>query len=193
MNNTTSQEVWKEIPGWEDFYEVSNMGRVKSLPRIVYRKDGRTRRTKERILVPWTTGPGYPQVRLKSNGKTARHYVHELVMLTFVGPRPHGLDILHHDDCKTNNVLTNLRYGTRTENLYDSVRNRHHHQSKKTHCKYGHAFVKRNITKCNLRRGTRGCLACSRANTYCRDRPELKSHYQEIADSYYQQIMEPVE
>lgn len=130
-HDTYVQEVWKEIPDWENVYEVSNMGRVKSLPRIVYRKDGRTRRTKERILVPWTTGPGYPQVALKNNSKASRHYVHELVMLAFVGPRPQGSDILHHDDCKTNNALSNLRYGTRTENLHDSVRNRHHHQSKK--------------------------------------------------------------
>ena len=190
MNNTTCKEVWKPIPGWEDTYEVSSLGRVKSLARTVVRKDGITRKTKDRILSPWTSGPGYPQVSLKGNGRNSRHYVHELVMLAFVGPRPQGVEILHQDDCKTNNALSNLRYGTRRENLLDSVRNRHHHQSRKTHCKYGHALVKRNLTKCSQRTGNRACLACSRANAYCRAHEELKPHYQELSDSYYQKIME---
>lgn len=70
--------------------------------------------------------------------------IHRLVANSFLGPRPAGLDTLHIDGDKTNNAVTNLRYGTRSENELDKVRHGTHHHSAKTHCKSGHEFTPEN-------------------------------------------------
>lgn len=97
-------EIWKDVPGYEGHYMVSNMGRVKSL-----------KHNREHILKPQNNGDGYLQVRLYLKGYTSP-YVHNLVWTTFVGPIPEGLEINHHDEEKKNNSLANLELMTREEN-----------------------------------------------------------------------------
>lgn len=112
-------EVWKDVPGYEGLYQVSDQGRVKSLARIVPRGSSFLP-VKERILRPGLSH-GYPMVILQKNGESWNVRVHILVMLTFVGPRPEGLDVCHGDGNRLNARLKNLRYGTRQENLGDAV------------------------------------------------------------------------
>lgn len=120
-------EIWKDIKGYEGEYQVSNLGRVKSLPRYVAcGKNGNgTRLVSERILKTGAyTKSGHVSVVLRKNGNGQP--VHKLVMEAFVGKRPNGLDICHNDGNPQNNVLENLRYDTRSSNNIDIFRHGGH-------------------------------------------------------------------
>lgn len=116
-NNTI--EIWKGVVGHEDSYQVSNLGRVKSLARRVRLKHWSgtvsTRAVQERILKPgMQLKSGHVSVAI---GKNNSRLVHQLVLEAFVGPRPAGRDTLHLNHKANDNRLENLRYGTRSENL----------------------------------------------------------------------------
>jgi hypothetical protein len=119
-------EVWKEIPGYEGEYAVSNKGRIKSLARrvrLVAHGVETTRSVSERILRPGPTKSGHVTVALgKGNSKP----VHQLVLLAFRGPCPEGKESRHLNDVPDDNRLTNLKYGTRRQNMQDKIRQGHH-------------------------------------------------------------------
>lgn len=112
-------EVWKQIPGYEGLYEVSNFGRVKRTPHV---KTGRNWKcpagfsftVKGKMLKPRKRSSGYLQVNLYRNGRMRTHTVHRLVMLAFVGPS--DLTVNHENGDKTDNRLENLEYMTAAEN-----------------------------------------------------------------------------
>ena len=112
-----SQEVWKPIDGFEGLYEVSNLGRVKSLDRYVDNGHGSTRLAKGRILKPQLVMGGYLQVILCRNCKPSLFKVHRLVYEAFHGKRPEGMEINHIDEDKSNNSLENLNLMTHKENV----------------------------------------------------------------------------
>lgn len=114
------QEIWKPIPGYEECYEVSNLGQVKSCDRAAFTIGGSTRRVRERILKRSFDKDGYPVVSV-SNGLSAQvtWKVHRLVLLAFVGSLPEGLESLHADGVPTNCALSNLSYGTGIGNWQD--------------------------------------------------------------------------
>lgn len=104
----TETEEWRWIPGYEERYQVSNLGRVKSFLRD---------KTKGYYLRP-SYHKGYPHVTLcKFSNPPKRFRVHVLVALTFMGPRPTGKDINHINGVKTDNRPCNLEYVTRQYNL----------------------------------------------------------------------------
>lgn len=111
-------EVWKDIPGFEDFYQVSNIGRVRSVDRVVTFSDGRVRKYKGNVLKLCIGNGGYEQVRLCNGGRCNTKSVHRLVLETF---KPHvnmdNLDVNHMDGNKLNNHLTNLEWLTRRDNI----------------------------------------------------------------------------
>lgn len=113
------REEWRPIPGWEGFYEVSDLGRVRGIERV-----SSGRRQKSRVLKP--TGPvgntKYLFVRLRRKGKTDYKPVHHFVLVAFAGPRPLGKEACHNDGDPTNNCATNLRWDTHTANMQDQVR-----------------------------------------------------------------------
>lgn len=117
-------EVWKPIPGF-DGYEASDLGRVRSIDRLVsHRKSiGSTKVLKGRVLKPQPNRSGF-HVNPCVDGKQKQVSVHVLVMRTFRGPPPApGLDVCHNDDDPSNNRLDNLRYDTRRGNLADRWKN----------------------------------------------------------------------
>ena len=118
MNN----EVWKPIKGYENKYEVSNLGRIKSLKRII-KADfhfGNTRTYKERILKVGNVR-GYQQVNLL-DGNSKHKYVHRLVAETFI-PNPKGLsEVNHKDENKSNNCVSNLEWMSKIDNLHYGTR-----------------------------------------------------------------------
>lgn len=114
------EEIWKDITGYEGFYAVSNLGRVKSLARLVERGSNGSYMCRERILKAASV-KGYPAVVLNKGGKSWSVRVHILVMRAFVGPCPEGQEILHKHGDKSDARLENLRYGTRRENMADAV------------------------------------------------------------------------
>ncbi len=108
------REEWRDIAGYEGFYQVSDMGRVRSLTRTFLRSDGSTATYKGRILIP--QGHPYYHVNLSKNNVAKRPRVHRLVAQTFV-PNPDGLDQVDHINCiKTDNRACNLRWCTPSEN-----------------------------------------------------------------------------
>lgn len=117
-----TSERWLPVPGWDDMYEVSSLGEVKSIERWVSHPAGGMRLVKERILSQWFQR-GYPSVCL-SNTKKKRKIctVHRLVLEAFIGPRPAGMECCHADGDRENNNLENLRWGTREENRADTER-----------------------------------------------------------------------
>ena len=118
-----AMEIWKDIPGYVGRYQVSNLGRVKSLERKVRSKNHYTgkefmRTVKERILQPGEyckTGHLSVVLGRGSNGKP----VHQLVMKAFIGDPPKDMEVLHLNGNPKDNRLSNLRYGSRTENILD--------------------------------------------------------------------------
>jgi len=92
---------WQNIPGYEGLYQVSSNGDIKSLcrrPGVM----GHIRKT-------FLDSEGYPQILLTKNGISRKYRVHNLVLLTFRGPRPVGCQCLHNDGDRRNVGLDNLR------------------------------------------------------------------------------------
>ena len=118
-----NDEIWKDIPGYEGKYQASSLGRVRSLNRKVKGRCHYTgkefyRSVSSRILKPGQfCKSGHISVVL-GHGKAGTP-VHQLVMKTFVGNAPTGMEVLHINGIPTDNRLENLRYGTRTENILD--------------------------------------------------------------------------
>lgn len=117
------KEEWRKIPGQSAWYEVSNLGRVRSLTRSQRVRTAHgfltSRRIKGRMLRPGLASSGYYSVSLCRRS----HNVHVLVAHAFLGPCPVKHEVLHNDHVKSNCVMTNLRYGTRGENVSDDHKN----------------------------------------------------------------------
>ncbi len=109
MSGAFGHEQWRPVPRFPG-YLVSSLGRVYS---------GRS----GKCLAPQASNKGYLRVALRRDGETHLRHVHRLVLVAYVGPCPDGHESLHHDDDPSNNRLTNLRWGTRSENRHDAVRN----------------------------------------------------------------------
>lgn len=113
-------ELWRPVVGHEADYEVSDLGRVRSLDRerTFPNRYGTpsTRLFKGKLLSPYPNHNGYMIVNLWKARKMHARRVHALVLEAFVGPRPPGMEGMHGDDDKTNNVLANLSWGTSGEN-----------------------------------------------------------------------------
>lgn len=115
-------EIWKDIPGYEGLYQVSNMGRVKRLEG--YDAGGRYR--EEHCLKPQVDGSNYLQVYLFKNGEGTLTLVHRLVAKAFI-PNPDGKPTVNHlDENKHNNAAWNLEWATRKEQMnYGSAMESH--------------------------------------------------------------------
>lgn len=112
----TEKEVWKDIPKYEGYYQVSNLGRVKAIERVVCINESKSTRLKEHIMKQRKTDKGYMVVRLSKDGKANNKFVHVLVLESFC-KRPYGLtQINHKDENKSNNRLENLEY---CDNVYN--------------------------------------------------------------------------
>ena len=113
------EEIWKPIVGYEGFYEVSNIGRVRSLER----KDCLGRTVKERILKQTVTHDGYLIVGLYAGGKPKTLKVHRLVCEAFNDNRDEKPEVNHINEIKTDNRACNLEWCTRTGNNNHGTRN----------------------------------------------------------------------
>src|SRR5690625_1691915 len=95
MNYTTEEEVWKDIPEYTGLYQASNLGRVRSLDRVVTNTLGVERRIKGQVLAQEEMHDGYKRVPLSQNGKVRKRPVHRLVAKAFI-PNPKRLPIVNH-------------------------------------------------------------------------------------------------
>ncbi len=111
------------IKGYEGLYEVSNLGKIRSLDKYIKPRNGKLYLKKVRVLKQCKNNQGYYTVQLCKNGaKTFK--VHTVVAYSFLGDRPKGLEVLHGVLGKEVNFVTNLKYGTRKENERDKVRDK---------------------------------------------------------------------
>ncbi len=122
MQSKDTTERWLPVVGYEGFYEVSDLGRVRSLDRTVPHKLYGSKRIMGRMLALRRTRK-YPSITMNKLGSQKNTKVHTLVLSAFVEPRPKGKECRHLDGDPTNNHLTNLVWGTRSENMKD--RNTH--------------------------------------------------------------------
>lgn len=162
-------EQWRPIPGFDLRYEVSNLGRVRTIERINPYIDGRMRRVQQQIRATQVDTRGYTALTLIANdGRPRSRAVHVLVALAWLGPRPEGMEVCHNDGNKQNPRLDNLRYDTHVENALDIVRHGQHRWADQTHCIHGHPFTPENTYRQGGRRHCRTCvkarLARSKAN-----------------------------
>lgn len=116
-------EVWRDITGYEGYYQVSSEGRVKSLERTFIDKSGRKQTVKERILKPGMDRGGYLIVDLCDGGKRKRFKVHRLVCQAFHDNPENKPCVNHIDENKTNNAASNLEWSTAKENCNHGTRN----------------------------------------------------------------------
>lgn len=107
-------EIWKDIPGYENFYKVSNLGNIKSLKRPG---------AKEKLLKGEIDQDGYIRITLAKNGKTKKYKAHRLVMMAFNNTNDSSLQINHIDGNKKNNKLENLEWCTASYNTRHSYIN----------------------------------------------------------------------
>ena len=110
-------EIWKDIKGYESFYQVSNLGRVKSLSRSIYDSRGYMVYRKGKIKKPSFDKNGYPQIGLCKNGTVITRKIHRLVAQAFIPNPENKPEINHKDEDKTNNRVDNLEWVTEKENV----------------------------------------------------------------------------
>ena len=158
-------ERWLAVAGYEGLYEVSDLGRVRSLTRTTTSVLGRQRQFTGKILTPSLEGSGYPIVGLYRNGHHRSVKVSRLVARAFVAGEGPGLEVCHNDSVRTNSAATNLRWDTHVGNMADMV-------ARITHCRQGHEFTPEN-TRMNDRQ--RLCITCRRGYSR-RDREKAKAH-----------------
>lgn len=104
------EEVWKDIKGYEGLYQISNLGRVKS-----------TKRHEETIMSPPRDKVGYTRVSLLKDGYRKTYLVHRLVAEMFIPNPDNKKEVDHIDTDPTNNVVTNLRWVSPSENQFNEL------------------------------------------------------------------------
>lgn len=112
-------ELWKDIAGYEGYYQVSNLGRVRSLDRTIERKG--PKKINGKIITPTDNGNGYLIVGLRKEGVRKNHYVHRLVAAHFLSEWNNEKVVDHIDYCRQNNSVENLRVVTQLENIGHSA------------------------------------------------------------------------
>ena len=119
------QEIWKDIEGYEGFYKVSSFGNVKSLYRVLPRKNGGNYAVREKLLKLSVDGDGYYRVALRKDGISKYCSIHRLVANAFI-PNPKNLPCINHkDEVKTNNNVCNLEWCTYSyNNTYNDLAHR---------------------------------------------------------------------
>ncbi len=120
---TNKEEIWKPIVGYENLYEVSNIGRVRSLDRFVSAKLNSVSHKKGQLLKPRIDHKGYARVCLSKNGKGKHFRIHRLVALTFI-LNPNNLpQVNHKTGNKLQNNIENLEWITNLDNMRHAWKN----------------------------------------------------------------------
>ncbi len=115
QKENSTPEHWRDVAGYEGFYQVSNRGQVRSLDRISCGKRLRGR------MMELEPGDGYLRAKFRAGNGQRKYSVHILVALAFIGPKPVGHQVAHKDGNRANNHVENLRWATPKENHADRL------------------------------------------------------------------------
>lgn len=137
--NKGAAEIWKTIPGYEELYEASNLGRIRSLPRAT---------TNGRVLKLYCNSKnGYMYVSLSKDNVQKSRRVHRLVMAAFNGLND-GLQVNHLNGNKADNRIDNLEYCTQSENMKHAyIAGLEKPQTKKVIC-LNDGIIYNSVTEC---------------------------------------------
>lgn len=119
MSLPKEPEIWEPIAGYEDAYEVSNFGSVRSVRRLAKIRGNKLRTVNSRILKPRANRKGYLSINLYKSGRAKTFQVHRLVAYAFLGEIPKGFHVCHKDGNPQNNFISNLRIDTPKSNQAD--------------------------------------------------------------------------
>nr|WP_317632983.1 NUMOD4 domain-containing protein [uncultured Flavobacterium sp.] len=137
------EKEWKPVFGFEGYYEVSDIGRCRSVERdIIYNNDEKTRKGvwKGKILKPTLKEDGYLRYNLSKEGKITRILAHRMVALAFLQNPENKRVVNHKDSIRHNNVLNNLEWATDSENVLHSYK-----KGNRKEKFYGHCCIKKDI------------------------------------------------
>lgn len=165
-------EIWKDVLGLEQYYEVSNLGNIKSKVRTGITNFGE-RTYGGKVVKPFLSTVGYPAVNLTYKGYRKQFHVHKLVLEAFNGKAPEGMEGCHNNGVKTDFYLTNLRWDTRKNNHADKKLHGTHQEGEKNPSaklttkqailiKYSKISIKKLSEEFNL---SRGCIEKVRYGT----------------------------
>lgn len=119
-------EIWKDVVGFEGYYQVSNLGRVRSLDRYIEHsgvgKGSGRHFCKGCILKPRIARHGYYQLTLRKPSVKTTFTIHLLVAPAFLGDRPNGFHVNHIDGNKLNNCADNLEYCSPKDNTHHAFK-----------------------------------------------------------------------
>lgn len=183
-------ELWKEIPGYEGYYEASSHGNVRSQMRTITPKTGSSYIIGPKAMTQTSTHDGYKTVRLSRNGISKNLRVNRLVLLAFIGCPNDGEESCHSNGDRSDNRLDNLRWGSRSANAKDRVAHGNQRNIHASHCPYGHEYAEWNMVEAAKRQGRRACVACARARAAVQNARrckgiDLSQQFQEIADKKF--------
>ncbi len=122
MDKNTTIEIWKDIVGYEGYYKVSNLGRIKSLDWITRHNYGGEKKKSGCVIKPINQNNGYLTVNLSVRGKRKCVLIHILVATSFIQNPENKPCVNHKDGDKKNNNLINLEWVTYSENSIHSYR-----------------------------------------------------------------------
>lgn len=186
-------ERWLPVVGYEGYYEVSDLGRARSLDRTITNSLGQIRPLRGHMMSQPLDSKGYRFVVLQRAPLQRMHRIHTLVLSTF-RPESHrsGTEGCHRNGDRLDNRLDNLYWGTRSDNMLDTVAHGTHANAQKVTCVRGHLLSAPNLVASVLRDGRRQCLACNRAQNNvrsARDRRGITLELGPLADAHYRKIM----
>lgn len=123
-------EIWKDVCGTDGYYQVSNLGRVMSVARVITKKNDQTQIVPQKILSHAFDSKGYPVVSICLVSRKKVMKVHRLVAEAFC-EKPEGCDVVNHiDNSVDNNIWTNLEWTTTAGNLAHADNQKRRHCSK---------------------------------------------------------------
>lgn len=136
-------EIWKDVIGYEGLYQVSDLGRVRSVDRYIKRNDGIIQHRKGKIILQTKNLDGYMQVKLCKDGKSRTVRVHRIIAESFI-PNPDNLSDVNHIDCdRTNNIVLNLEWLSFKENIKHSHKKGHYKRYGERNSNYKNNTLKR--------------------------------------------------
>lgn len=115
-------ECWKDIVGYEGYYQVSDLGNIRSVDRTVVRTDGKKIRVKGKAIKTFISEEKYTKVQLSKDFKYKNCYVHRLVAESFLTNAYNKPAVNHLDGIKSNNCVSNLEWVTNKENNIHAVK-----------------------------------------------------------------------